>query len=58
VKAMPATVELCQRLRDGSRCLGHVYRSGEPEQAYCFSCGGKEDGVVYVKSPEGDMEER
>jgi len=44
---MPATIEVCQRIRDGYPCLGRVHRSGVPEIVSCQACGSRNDGVVY-----------
>lgn len=46
---LPATIELCQRIRDGLPCLGRVHRSGVPEIACCTACGKRDAGAIYVR---------
>jgi len=48
---LPATIELCARIRDGYPCLGRVHRSGVPEIVSCMACGSRATGVVYTLSP-------
>jgi hypothetical protein len=47
--SLPATIELCARLRDGLPCLGRVHRSGVPEVVVCTLCGKRDNGVIYVR---------
>src|SRR5262245_22876420 len=49
--AMPPTVELCARLREGKPCLGRVYR-GQPDEPYCRQCGATAAGVMYQLAEE------
>lgn len=50
---LPARLEICARDRDGTPCLGVLYRP-TPETVYCYRCGGTEPGVVYVREASGD----
>ena len=45
---LPATIELCTRIRDGQPCLRRISRSGSPEIVHCESCGTRAAGVVYT----------
>lgn len=48
VNGLPATIELCARLRDGRPCLGRISRSGSPEIVHCTACGQRGDGIIYL----------
>jgi hypothetical protein len=45
--ALPPTIELCARIRDGHICLGRIHRSGTPRVVTCMACGSRDGGVVY-----------
>jgi hypothetical protein len=52
---LPATIEVCQRIRSGLPCLGRVHRSGVPERVTCTACGSHADGVIYRREePRAD----
>lgn len=44
---LPATIELCSRIRDGRPCLGRIHRSGDPEVTVCTACGKRAAGAIY-----------
>ena len=50
IAALPATIEVCARLRDGLPCGGVIWRA-KPDLPYCQKCGGTEPGVVYTRGP-------
>ena len=49
---MPATLEICARIRNGRPCLGLVHRSGVPEIVTCTACGTREAGQRYAHVPQ------
>lgn len=56
MRELPATVELCMRIRDGYPCLGRIHRSGVPEVLVCTACGRREPGAVYQLAPGLDAD--
>jgi len=46
-RELPERLEVCARDRDGTPCLGVLYRP-TPDLVYRVKCGGQQPGVRYV----------
>lgn len=49
---LPDTVELCSQERNGNGalCLGVIYRMSPDQSPYCYGCGARKEGEVFVRS--------